>query len=140
MYEGYQSPGALGMYRQLIVAGAWWDLVDEASGGVGRVLRAAPRQTAARLRSWANGRTLWLRRTAIICQRRFGTKTDLRLLYDCIEPSLASREFFLAKAIGWALRDLAWFDADEVRRYVRANAERLAPLSRREALKNVGEG
>lgn len=53
------------------------------------------------------------------------------------EPSLASREFFLRKGIGWALRQYAWTDPREVIRYVRRNRERLSPLSKREALKNV---
>jgi 3-methyladenine DNA glycosylase AlkD len=48
-----------------------------------------------------------------------------------------STEFFLRKAIGWALRQYAWTYPDEVRRYVRKNAARLSPLSRREALKNL---
>jgi len=59
------------------------------------------------------------------------------LLYACIEPSLAERDFFIRKAIGWALRGLAHTDPDEVVRYVRANESRLSPLSRREALKNI---
>jgi 3-methyladenine DNA glycosylase AlkD len=59
------------------------------------------------------------------------------LLYACIEPSLASREFFLQKAIGWALRQHAWTDSAEVERYVRVNRARLSALSCREALKNL---
>jgi 3-methyladenine DNA glycosylase AlkD len=60
------------------------------------------------------------------------------LLYACIEPSLGSSEFFLRKAIGWALRQHAWTDPGEVQRYVRRNRDRLSGLSIREALKNVG--
>lgn len=62
----------------------------------------------------------------------------LDLLYACIEPSLSSREFFLQKAIGWALRQHAWTDAAEVHRYVRIHERELSALSRREALKNIG--
>jgi 3-methyladenine DNA glycosylase AlkD len=61
----------------------------------------------------------------------------LHLLYACIESSMASKEFFLQKAIGWALRQYAWIDAAEIRRHVADNAERLSALSKREALKNV---
>jgi len=64
-------------------------------------------------------------------------ETDLDLLYRCIEPSLPSREFFLRKAIGWALRSYAWTDPREIVRYVRAHESELSPLSKREALKNV---
>lgn len=80
---------------------------------------------------------MWKRRSSIICQVSFKGDTDLKLLYDCIRPSLASKEFFLRKAIGWALRQYAWTDAAEVRRYVREHESQLAPLSRREALKNI---
>ncbi len=76
-------------------------------------------------------------RTSLICQLTFKEKTDLALLYACIEPSLGSKEFFLRKAIGWALRQHAWTDPKEVARYVKANESRLSPLSRREALKNI---
>jgi 3-methyladenine DNA glycosylase AlkD len=55
-----------------------------------------------------------------------------------IEPSLDSKEFFLRKAIGWALRQYAWTNPAEVQRYVSLHQDRLSPLSRREALKNVG--
>jgi 3-methyladenine DNA glycosylase AlkD len=61
----------------------------------------------------------------------------LELLYACIEPSLGARDFFLQKAIGWALRQYAWTDCTEIKRYVRLNRTRLSALSRREALKNI---
>jgi 3-methyladenine DNA glycosylase AlkD len=56
-----------------------------------------------------------------------------------VEPNLGDRDFFIRKAIGWALRDYAWTDPEWVRRWVAAHDERLAGLSRREALKNVGQ-
>jgi 3-methyladenine DNA glycosylase AlkD len=74
---------------------------------------------------------------AIICQLGFKKETDLDLLYACIEPSLGSKEFFLQKAIGWALRQYAWSDPKEIKRFVKKNETRLANLSKREALKNV---
>ncbi len=87
--------------------------------------------------AWSKSGNLWKRRTSIICQLGFKENTDLDLLYACIEPSLDSKEFFLRKAIGWALRQYAWTDAAEVKRYVRRNRTRLSGLSQREALKNV---
>jgi len=88
--------------------------------------------------AWSRSDDLWKRRSAILCQLTFKKDTDLDLLYAVIEPALSSSEFFLRKAIGWALRQHAWTDPKEVRRYVRANEGRLSPLSKREALKNVG--
>jgi 3-methyladenine DNA glycosylase AlkD len=136
--RSFQTPSAMKMYEELIVDGAWWDYVDDiASHRVGPILRNYPAPMRRKMLSWSRSSNLWKRRTAIICQLGFKTDTDLELLYACIEPSLESREFFLRKAIGWALRQYAWTDAAEVKRYVRLNRDRLSALSSREALKNV---
>jgi len=123
----------------LIVTGAWWDYVDTlASNNVGSLLLSDREKLTPVMREWSQSDDMWKRRTSIICQLKFKKQTDLRLLYDCIEPSIESKEFFLQKAIGWALRQYAWTDAKEIQRYVRQNQDRLSPLSKREALKNVG--
>lgn len=137
----FQTPAALPMYERLIVEGAWWDYVDTiASHRLGPLLRAHPAPIGRAMRTWSRSRNLWKRRAAILCQLTFKRDTDLELLYACIEPSLGSREFFLRKAIGWALRQYAWTDPAEVVRYVEAHRDRLSPLSVREALKNVARG
>jgi 3-methyladenine DNA glycosylase AlkD len=123
----------------MIVTGAWWDLVDAlATKRLGEVLRneAVPMRRA--MRAWSRSDDLWKRRSSILCQNSFRKDTELEFLFACIEPSLGSKEFFLNKAIGWALRAYAWTDAKPVMAYVEANRARLAPLSIREALKNVG--
>jgi 3-methyladenine DNA glycosylase AlkD len=134
----FQTPAAMGMYEQMIVSGAWWDYVDEiASHRVGPILRSHPGPMRRKMRSWSRSNDLWKRRTAILCQLGFKEATDVELLYACIEPSLGSREFFLQKAIGWALRQYARTDGPEIRRYVRLNRDRLSALSCREALKHL---
>ncbi len=87
--------------------------------------------------AWSRDSNMWKRRASIICQLGFKADTDLKLLYDCIEPNLGDGEFFVRKATGWALRDYAWHDPAEVDRFVRANEARLSGLSRREATKNL---
>jgi 3-methyladenine DNA glycosylase AlkD len=130
---------AVVMLREMIIDGAWWDVVDALAGGpLSRILENDREAMATMLREWARSDNLWLRRSAIICQLPAKERTDLTLLYDCIEPSLASREFFLRKAIGWALRQYARTDPAEVARYAAVNAARLSPLSRREATKHLG--
>jgi 3-methyladenine DNA glycosylase AlkD len=137
----FQSPAAMTIYEELIVTGAWWDYVDDvASHRVGPILRDYPTVVRRKMLSWSKSKDLWKRRSAIICQLGFKSETDLELLYACIEPSLESREFFLQKAIGWALRQYAWTDGTEIRKYVRRNRSRLSALSYREALKNIGAG
>jgi 3-methyladenine DNA glycosylase AlkD len=136
-YREFHVFRALPLYEELIVTGAWWDLVDEASTRVGWILERSPQEMRGEMLAWAHGSNLWKRRTSIICQRQRRERTDLELLYACIEPSLGDREFFLQKAIGWALRDVAWFDPREALRYVRAHRHELSPLAKREALKNL---
>jgi 3-methyladenine DNA glycosylase AlkD len=129
----------LPMYEELIVSGAWWDYVDPiATHRLDHILRADPRAMKKTMVVWSRSHDMWKRRSAILCQITFKADTDLDFLYRSIEPSLGSKEFFLRKAIGWALRQYAWTDAEEVRRYVRANETKLSGLSKREALKNIG--
>ena len=118
------------------------------------------------LLQWARSDDMWKRRAAMLCQIRFKKDTDVDLLFACLEPSLLDagtrstelpglkprptrsgtrptsrdirHDFFIRKAIGWALRQYAWVHPDEVKRYVAANRARLSPLSVREALKNIG--
>jgi len=140
-YERLQTLATLPMYEEMIVTGAWWDYVDGiASDRLGPLLRRHPAAMKRRMRQWSRCDNLWKRRAAILCQLTFKGDTDLELLYECIRPNLADREFFMRKAIGWALRQYAWTDPAEIVRYVRAHAAELSPLSRREALKNVRRG
>jgi 3-methyladenine DNA glycosylase AlkD len=134
----FQTMATLPMYEEMIVTGAWWDLVDAlATKRLGEILRNEPAPMRKAMRAWSRSDDMWKRRGAILCQNSFKKDTDLELLFACIEPSLGSKEFFLRKAIGWALRSYAWTDARPVVQYVEKNRVRLAPLSIREALKNV---
>ncbi len=133
----FQDLAALSLYRHLVVTGAWWDLVDELAHAVGAVLRAAGPPAAAVVREWSRDDDLWLRRAAVLCQLGAGAATDRELLADCLAPNLDDREFFIRKAIGWALRDLARADPAWVTAYVSAAGDRLSPLSRREATKHL---
>lgn len=134
----FQTMASLPMYEEMIVTGAWWDLVDAlASKRLGEILRNEPGPMRRAMRAWSRGGDIWKRRSAILCQITFRKDTDLDLLFELIEPSLSSKEFFLRKAIGWALRSYAWTDEKPIVAYVEKNRARLAPLSIREALKNV---
>ena len=138
-YRSYQlGLDSLPLYEELIVTGAWWDLVDGvASHLLGGLLRAHPDAMRAVILAWSRSDDMWKRRSAIISQLGSKAGTDLELLYACIAPNLADREFFIRKAIGWALRQLAWTNPEAVRRYVQAHEGQLSGLSKREALKNV---
>jgi 3-methyladenine DNA glycosylase AlkD len=136
--RSWHDPDLVPLLEHLVVLGAWWDLVDEiAARQVAPLHRAYPGALAPVIRHWATADDLWLRRTAILSQLRSRDATDRDLLTAVIEPNAESREFFLRKAIGWALRDLAHDDPDWVRAYLAAHGDALSPLSRREAAKHL---
>lgn len=136
--RSFQTIDALPMYREMIETGAWWDTTDAiAPNLLWDILEAGRDAMRQKMLLWALDDNMWIRRSAILVQLKAKAKMDLDLLYACIEPSIGSKEFFLRKAIGWALRQYARTDPDEVRLYVAANAERLSPLSKREALKHL---
>ena len=137
----WQDLEALELYRYLATTGAWWDVVDEiASPLVENVVATTPEARAV-VWTWATGDDLWLRRISIICQLQRKTSTDLELLSHSIDSNLeGSRhgsEFFIRKAIGWALRQHARIDPDWVKAFVETRESRLSGLSRREALKHL---
>ncbi len=137
-YRAFVTRDALPIFEEFIVTGAWWDYVDETSNLIGALLHDDRASMTAEMRRWSRDSHLWKRRISIICQLGAKAETDLDLLYDAIEANLDDRDFFIRKAIGWALRQYAKTDAEEVRRFVRAHADRLSGLSIREALKNIG--
>jgi 3-methyladenine DNA glycosylase AlkD len=137
-YEPFRTLEALPVYEEMIVTGAWWDFVDPlAANHVGELLRRYPREIGRTMRVWAKCDDNWKRRASILCQLKFKHHTNQRLLYHNIEQSMEVPNFFLRKAIGWALREYAKTEPTEVRRYVTAHAKQLHPLSRREAMKNL---
>lgn len=136
-YRSWHDPDVMPLVEHLIVTGGWWDLVDELSNIVGDVLLVDPEGEGLRMREWAVSENLWLRRSAIISQLRHQEHTDLRLLEDVIEPNLDDHEFFVRKAIGWALRQYARTDPGWVVEFVDRHTHRISGLSRREALKHL---
>ena len=137
-YRSFRTLQVLPLYAELIVDGAWWDLVDGiATHLVGDLLRQYPSEMRSVVLGWAHGEDHWLRRTSIICQVGFKASTDRQLLFACMEPSIGERDFFLRKAIGWALREYARAEPEVVRAYVTENEQRLSGLTKREALKHI---
>lgn len=133
----FQTMAALPMYEEMITTSAWWDVVDAlATHRLGDLLVHDPRAMKRAMRSWSRAPHLWKARSAILCQVRMKEATDVPFLHACIAPSMTSKEFFLRKAIGWALRSYAWTDPAAVKRYVKEHPE-LSNLSKREALKNI---
>jgi 3-methyladenine DNA glycosylase AlkD len=127
----------LDLWREMIVTGAWWDHVDAVAHRIGALLLAHRDHMTPLIRDWARDPDRWLRRSSIICQLSLKSRTDVALLQEVITVNAADPEFFVRKAIGWALRDYARTDPDWVRALVADQIAVLSPLSRREALKHL---
>ena len=87
--------------------------------------------------AWSADDDMWLIRTAILHQLHYGDQTDTTRLFDYCTRQAGHPDFFVRKAIGWALRQYARTDPDAVRAYVGAHRDRLSPLSIREATKHL---
>ncbi len=124
----------IGMLEALLTTNSWWDTVDSlATHTVGIHFRRFPDVREDTLRRWRQSDDFWLRRTCILFQNKYKTGTDFDLLKAIICENLGSKEFFINKAIGWALREYTRVDPVGVRAFVAETP--LAPLSAREALK-----
>jgi 3-methyladenine DNA glycosylase AlkD len=137
-YRMFQTPERIPLYADLVVAGAWWDTVDEiASNLIGPILLAHPAEVRPVVRSWITDTDRWLRRTSIIVQLTFKDRTDLPLLTEAVDQNAGDTDFFIRKAIGWALRQYARTDPDWVRGFVDGRERTLSGLSKREARKHL---
>ncbi len=126
------------LHEHMAVTGAWWDHVDEIAHHIADLHDAHPVETANDVRRWSTHDDLWLRRLSIISQLGRRDRVDVELLTEVIEPNMDDTEFFIRKAIGWALREYARVNPDWVVRFVADHDDDLSGLSKREALKHVG--
>ena len=136
-YASLAPAGFLVTARFLITTDPWWDTVDGlASNVVGTIVSNHP-ATVSTMDSWLAEDDLWLIRTALLHQLTYKDRTDAERLFRYCVARAGHRDFFIRKAIGWALRQYAWTEPELVRRFVLEHRALLSPLSVREALKNV---
>lgn len=135
-HAGLATPAFLDTARELITTKSWWDTVDTlAAHVVGGIVAAYP-DAALVMDEWARDEDLWLSRAAVLHQLRRKATTDVDRLFGYCEALAGHPDFFMRKAIGWALRTYGWTDPDAVRAFVAAHSG-LSPLSAREALKHL---
>jgi 3-methyladenine DNA glycosylase AlkD len=133
-FEKQLPPEFIETLEYLLVTKSWWDTVDTLSAGVvGRHFKRFPDVRENYLSKWRRSDNFWLRRATILFQLNYKAETDFSLLCEIIRENLGSKEFFINKAIGWALRQYTRVDPGAVREFVAATP--LHPLSAREALK-----
>jgi 3-methyladenine DNA glycosylase AlkD len=136
-HVGVPGSGFLTTVRALITTKSWWDTVDAlATRVVGGLVRRHPR-LIEEMDAWSADANLWLVRTAILHQLTYGPATDTDRLFGYCTRQAGHPDFFVRKAIGWALRQYARTDPDAVRSYLGAHRDRLSGLSVREAAKHL---
>ena len=123
-------------FEYLITTKSWWDTVDFiAVNLVGKHFLNYPELIIPITNTWVKSDNIWLERTAILFQLKYKSNTDLPLLFNYINMLSHSNEFFIRKAIGWALREYSKTDPQAVIKFVKSHD--LSGLSRREALKRI---
>jgi 3-methyladenine DNA glycosylase AlkD len=130
------SPTFLGHVRWLVAHKSWWDTVDALAPVAGSLVLAHP-ELASTMDEWIGDADFWVARVALLHQLRYKQRTDADRLFAYCTQRAGDNEFFIRKAIGWALREYSKTDPDAVNRYVTKMGAKLSPLSRREALKRL---
>ena len=139
-HAGKLTPAHLPALLALVQKKSWWDSVDALAGVIGQVMKKAcaddPAAQFAMDKALASP-NLWVRRVAIIHQLGWRKQTDSRRLFLYATTCSHEKDFFIRKAIGWALRDYARHAPADVRKFLRANRSKLSPLTLREAGKHL---
>ena len=122
--------------KYLIVTKSWWDTVDLLAKVVGSLVIRIEGYDQIML-EWSKDSNIWLKRVAILYQLSLKEKVDKQVLERILVNNLGDSEFFINKAIGWALRDYSKFNSEWVREFIEKNKNGIANLSLREASKYI---
>lgn len=134
--KGNYKKDDIQIIKKLIVTNTWWDSVDTIAKYIlGEYLLEFPLETKNIIALFSKSENIWLNRSAILFQLNYKQKTNFDLLKTECNKHKMSKEFFIQKAIGWALREYAKINPKAVKIFVANN--NLMPLSTKEALKNI---
>ena len=120
--------------KYLIVTKSWWDTVDLLAKVIGSLVIRIEGYDQIML-EWSKDSNIWLKRVAILYQLSLKEKVDKQVLDKILVNNLGDSEFFINKAIGWALRDYSKFNPEWVREFLEKNKNDMVNLSLREASK-----
>ena len=133
--QKFLKKGDISKLKYLVVTKSWWDTVDLLSKIIGDVVNRN-KELKTLMLEWAKKENdIWLRRVAILHQLSFKENVDKLLLETILEDNLCDSEFFINKAIGWALRDYSKVNPEWVRKFIGKNRSEMVNLSLREASK-----
>ena len=134
-YKEYFTPASIPFIQKLITTKSWWDTVDAiASHMVGAMVFNYPEMVTI-MDEWVDHENMWIRRTTILHQLNFKDRTDPKRFFDYCKKRMNEPDFFIRKAIGWALRQYSYVDASAVIQFVKTYESELSTLSKSEALK-----
>ncbi|WP_314990205.1 DNA alkylation repair protein [uncultured Gemella sp.] len=133
--QKFLKKGDISKLKYLVVTKSWWDTVDLLSKIIGDVVNRNKELKTLMLEWSKKENNIWLRRVAILHQLSFKENVDKLLLETILEDNLSDGEFFINKAIGWALRDYSKVNPEWVRKFIEKNRNEMANLSLREASK-----
>ena len=133
--QKFLKKGDISKLKYLVVTKSWWDTVDLLSKIIGDVVNRNKELKTLMLEWSKKENNIWLRRVAILHQLSFKENVDKLLLETILEDNLSDGEFFINKAIGWALRDYSKVNPEWVRKFIEKNRSKMANLSLREASK-----
>lgn len=122
--------------KYLVVTKSWWDTVDLLAKVIGSLVIRIEGYDKIML-EWSKDSNIWLRRVAILYQLSLKDKVDEIILDKVLVNNLSDSEFFINKAIGWALRDYSKYNPEWVREFIKKNKDNMANLSIREASKYI---
>lgn len=124
------------LLEKLIIQKSWWDTIDFiAPSLVGTLFKRYPEIRDETISRWMDSGNFWLQRSCLLFQLKYKQATDEKLLFELCNRLSGEKEFFVRKAIGWALRQYARTAPEQVREFVAKT--NLQPLSRKEALKHL---
>ena len=131
----YSQPEDLQWIREIILTRSWWDTVDGIAPNIlGKFLQNYPELRDPCLKDFIQSDNIWLQRSTLLFQLRYKQDTDQDILFTLCKSLSYSKEFFIQKAIGWALRQYAYTNKEAVYDFVEGHS--LSNLSKREALKH----
>ncbi|MGP4075034.1 DNA alkylation repair protein [Halobacillus sp. K22] len=127
-------PSSIAVYKELIMTASWWDTVDMiASTLCGGYFKRYPERLRPLTENWSHSSNLWVRRSSMLHQLKYKDQTDQKLLFETALQLREEKEFFIEKAIGWALREYSKTDTQAVAEFL--ESESFRPLTKREGLK-----
>ena len=137
-FPDFTDTKSIPLYESLIRDGAWWDFVDPlAINLVGHAFLKDRATITKIMKKWTDDQDMWIRRSSIICQNHHKKQTDENLLLETCLKLAHEKEFFIRKAIGWALREYSYTAPNAVARFSELNRDKLSNLSYREATKRL---